>query len=336
MCLSRSDQRRGSAGRTAPRQRRRATTENEAEVSSLLQDEKSPLDLKLRPNGRHGHPLDTAFGCPRNFLSSNRCVYTVVSPRAVGLSVGVNMNPDAHCNFDCLYCEVVRQPNGPRQPLAVEAMAVELQRTLAEVHSGRIRERGPYQHLPPELLKLRHVALSGDGEPTLCPNFVQAVQAVAHIRALGQFPFFKLVLITNSTGLDLPGVQQGLKSFTKEDEIWAKLDVGTQAYLNRVNRTKVSLERILANILLVARVRPVVIQSLFPLINDEEPTPVEIEQFALRLKELAAQGAQISLVQIHSGSRPPAHRECGHLPLKTLSHIALVVRKTTGLNVEVF
>ncbi len=319
-----------------PRQARRGTTENEAEVSSLLQDDKSPLDLKPRPNGRHGHSLDTAFGCPRNFLSSNRCVYTVVSPRAVGLSVGVNMNPDAHCNFDCLYCEVVRQPNVPRQPLAVDAMAMELQRTLAEVHSGRIRERAPYQHLPPELLTLRHVALSGDGEPTLCPNFVQAVQAVAHIRALGQFPFFKLVLITNSTGLDLPAVQQGLRSFTKEDEIWAKLDVGTQAYLNKVNRTKVSLDRILANILLVARVRPVVIQSLFPLINGQEPPPEEIEQYALRLKELAAHGAQISLVQIHSGSRPPAHLECGHLPLKTLSHIALVARRATGLNVEVF
>ena len=123
MFLSRTGQWRGSADPSDPRQARGGTTENEAEVSSLLQDDKSPLDLKPRPNGRHGHSLDTAFGCPRNFLSSNRCVYTVVSPRAVGLSVGVNMNPDAHCNFDCLYCEVVRQPNVPRQPLAVDAMA---------------------------------------------------------------------------------------------------------------------------------------------------------------------------------------------------------------------
>ena len=49
----------------------------------------------------------TAFGCPRDFIE-NRFVYVVVSPRARGLSVGVNLNPDKFCNFDCAYCEVNR------------------------------------------------------------------------------------------------------------------------------------------------------------------------------------------------------------------------------------
>ncbi len=53
-------------------------------------------------------PAATAFGCPRNFLD-NRFVYTVVSPRARGLSIGINMNPDRFCNFDCVYCEVNRK-----------------------------------------------------------------------------------------------------------------------------------------------------------------------------------------------------------------------------------
>lgn len=309
--------------------------QSEGAVNHTTQDLKHGPEGKARSLGRPGSPLDTAFGCPKNPLN-NRYVYTVISPRAGGLSVGLNLNPDGHCNFDCLYCEVVRKPNHARVTLDVEVMAVELQRTLAEVHSGRIRDRAPYHSLPAELLELRHVALSGDGEPTLCPRFVEAVQAVAHLRALGQFPFFKLVLITNSTGLDSPAVQEGLRSFTKEDEVWAKLDAGTQSYLNQVNRTRVSIEKVQANILLVARTRPVVIQSLFPLINGQEPTPEEIEQFALRLKALQSGGAQISLVQIHSGSRPPVHPECGHLPLKSLSHIALVVRKATGLNVEVY
>ena len=47
-------------------------------------------------------PADTAFGCSRDFLDG-RFVYTVISPRARGLSVGVNMNPDKRCNFDCVY-----------------------------------------------------------------------------------------------------------------------------------------------------------------------------------------------------------------------------------------
>ncbi|HEX5397945.1 MAG TPA: hypothetical protein VFY06_02745, partial [Verrucomicrobiae bacterium] len=62
----------------------------------------------------------------------------------------------------------------------------------------------------------------------------------------------------------------------------------------------------------------------------------EIEQYAHRLKELKSDGAQISLVQIYSANRPMSHAECGHLPLKTLSHIAQIVRQVAGLKAEVF
>jgi hypothetical protein len=106
--------------------------------------------------------------------------------------------------------------------------------------------------------------------------------------------------------------------------------------MNRVNRTDVSIERILSNILLVARRRPVVIQSLFPAINGLAPAREEIAQYAARLKELKEAGAQIPLVQIYSATRPTPNSECGHLPLKTLSQIAQAVRDVTGLRAEVF
>jgi len=292
-----------------------------------------PLDRRKKTSGRNGAP-ETAFGSPRDFLD-NRFVYTVVSPRARGLSVGVNLNPDKNCNFRCIYCEVHR--NGEvQQNLDVEAMEAELRQTLAFVRGGRLRERPWYRALPDELLQLRHVALSGDGEPTLSPMFEQALQAVVHVRALSGLPFFKLVLITNGTGLDLPHVQQGLKYFTRSDEIWAKLDGGTQAYVNRVNQSDVPLEKILSNILLTGRQRPIVIQSLFPALNDEEPPLEEIEQYSRRLLELKNAGADISLVQIYSATRPTAGSQCGHLPLKVLSRIAHTVRQTSGLRAEVF
>lgn len=278
---------------------------------------------------------ETAFGCPRDFLD-NRFVYVVVSARARGLSVGVNMNPDKRCNFECVYCEVHRDEPPRELRLDVEAMAAELKTTLKAVREGRLRERPWYRSLPDELLQLRHVALSGDGEPTFAPNFAESVQAVVHVRALGGFPFFRLVLMTNATGLDQPQVQQGLKCFTKSDEIWAKLDGGTQAYLNKVDRMNVPLERVLSNILTVARQRSVNIQSLFPSINGEEPPLEEIEQYAQRLKELKANGAQIPLVQIYSATRPTPNSGCGHLPLKTLSRIAQTVRQVAGLKAEVF
>jgi wyosine [tRNA(Phe)-imidazoG37] synthetase (radical SAM superfamily) len=278
---------------------------------------------------------ETAFGCPRDFLD-NRFVYAVISPRARGLSVGVNMNPDKRCNFDCVYCEVHRNEPPRESHLDIGAMAEELKRTLAFVLAGRLRERPWYRGLPEELLQLRHVTLSGDGEPTFALDFIETVQAIVHVRAMGEFPFFKLVLITNATGLDQPQVQEGLRYFTKSDEIWAKLDGGTQAYLDKVDKVNVPVGKILSNILLVARQRPVIIQSLFPSINGEEPPAQEIEQFALRLKELKEGGAQIPLVQIYSATRPTPNSGCGHLPLKTLSCIAQTVRQIAGLRTEVF
>src|SRR6266545_2854983 len=108
----------------------------------------------------------TAFGCPREFLN-NRFVYVVISSRARGLSVGVNMNPNKRCNFDCVYCEVHRNQPPREEQLNVEVMAAELKETLAFAHEKRVRERPRYQNLPDELMELRHVTLSGDGEPTL-------------------------------------------------------------------------------------------------------------------------------------------------------------------------
>jgi wyosine [tRNA(Phe)-imidazoG37] synthetase (radical SAM superfamily) len=278
----------------------------------------------------------TAFGYPREFRT-NRFVYTVVSSRARGLSVGINMTPDGLCNYDCLYCEVNRAAPPTGSKLDVEVMAGELHKLLADIAHDKLRKCPRYHSLPGELLQLRHVTLSGDGEPTLAPDFAEAVEAVVHLRALGEFPFFKMVLVTNATGLDLPAVRAGLAHFTEADEIWAKLDGGTQAYLDRLARPRgVTVDKVLSNILTVSRRRPVVIQSLFPAINGEEPAAAEIEAYAQRLKQLKDAGARISLVQIYSAMRPTARPQCGHLPLKTLSHIAHTVRQVTGLPAEVF
>jgi wyosine [tRNA(Phe)-imidazoG37] synthetase (radical SAM superfamily) len=277
----------------------------------------------------------TAFGCPRDFLG-NRFVYVVVSPRARGLSIGLNLNPDKLCNFDCVYCEVNRDEPSAESLLDVGALAGELERTLHLVHSGAIQRVAGFTGLSRDLLQLRHVAFSGDGEPTLCAQFAEAVQAVVHVRARQTHPFFKMVLITNGTGLDLPPVRDGLQYFNREDEIWIKLDAGTQDYMDRVNRSEVSLEQVMENAWLVGGKRPIIIQSLFPLIGGREPPPEEINQYLQRLRELKAGGAMISLVQIYSATRPAARSECEHFPLQSLARICRRVKAETGLNAELF
>ncbi len=183
---------------------------------------------------------------------------------------------------------------------------------------------------------LKDVVLSGDGEPTLSPQFAEIVREVVHVRSSGRFPFFKLVLVTNTAGLDLPLVRRGLKLLTSQDEIWAKLDAGSQEYMDRINGAGMSLEKVVANILTTGRERPVVIQSLFPLIEDQEPPADEIDLYVRRLGELKKKGAHISLVQVYSAHRPAHHPKVGHLPLKCLSRIAQRVRSATGLSAEVF
>jgi wyosine [tRNA(Phe)-imidazoG37] synthetase (radical SAM superfamily) len=280
-------------------------------------------------------PVEAAFGRPRDRLG-NRFVYAAISQRARGLSIGVNLNPDKRCSFDCVYCEVDRDTPGRARRVDVAVMAAELERLLLLQHEGKLGELDWFRNLPPELLELKEVALSGYGEPTLCPNFDEVVREVLYLRSMRKLPFFKTVLITNGTGLALPPVTAGLDLLCQQDEIWVKLDAGTQAYYEQVNRPTLPFWRILANILALGKKRPVVIQSLFPLVNGQEPPWEEIDQYAQRLKELKAAGAQISLVQVYSAHRPPHRPNCEHLALKSLSRIASHVRTVTGLRAEVF
>jgi wyosine [tRNA(Phe)-imidazoG37] synthetase (radical SAM superfamily) len=291
-------------------------------------------EIEEAKEGR-AHQTETAFGCPRDFLG-NRFVYVVTSARARGLSIGLNMNPDKLCNFDCIYCEVNRAVPPVEHELDVCVMAAELEKTLILIQSGAIRRVAGYGALSSDLLRLRHVAFSGDGEPTLCGRFAQAVQAVVHVRARGLYPFFKLVLITNGTGLDLERVQEGLQYFIREDEIWVKLDAGTQDYMDRVNRSEVPLDKVMENACRVGRKHPIVIQSLFPLIAEQEPPEEEIDEYINRLVELKNGGAMISLVQIYSATRPTVYSDCGHISLQSLAHICRRIKTETGLKAEVF
>jgi wyosine [tRNA(Phe)-imidazoG37] synthetase (radical SAM superfamily) len=309
-------------------------------MKALEKKARRPASTKGSSDGRSParngwKPVETAFGRPRNRLG-NRFVYVAISQRARGLSIGVNLNPDKRCNFDCVYCEVDRDTPGLGRRVDVKVMAAELERWLRLQHEGKLGELEWFHKLPPELLELKEVALSGYGEPTLCPNFDEVVREVLYLRSTRKLPFFKTVLITNGTGLDLPPVTAGLDLLCQQDEIWIKLDAGTQEYYEQVNRPTLPFWRILANILMVSKRRPVIIQSLFPLINGQEPPWKEIEEYAQRLKELKAAGAQIAMVQVYSAHRPPHRPNCEHLALKSLSRIAAHVRKVTGLRAEVF
>jgi wyosine [tRNA(Phe)-imidazoG37] synthetase (radical SAM superfamily) len=264
----------------------------------------------------------------------NRFVNVTISSQAGGLSIAVNLNPQPvleNCQIDL---KAERPTATKTSKLPIEELAMELRNALQIIQQGQLRLRPDFQTLPMELLKLQYVALTGDGDPTLVPNFAEALQAVTWLRALGAY--FKIVLITKGTCLHHPAVLQAIESLTKSDEIWFVLDAVSHVGSNKNESMESPYERVLSNILLVGRKRPVVIQSSFPLVKGQEQPVTEVHKYVARLNELKDAGAQISQVQIYSGQNGHPHTKFGHLSLRVLSQIAQTIRQTTGLRVEVF
>jgi len=288
------------------------------------------------PAGKSKPASCTAFGCSRDF-DERRYVYTVISPRAGGLSIGVNLNPTRCCNFDCLYCEVPNRKVGQEQPVDIERMMNELRDVMTMVSTRKLHKHPYYHQLPDGLLELKHISLSGDGEPTLSPNFLEVVQSLVHFRALRMFPFFKLVLITNASRLMDDNVAKGVELLeAHQDEVWGKLDAGDQARFEKINGTSERLDDVTRGIVSVGKKRPVVIQSLQTAVNGSGPTPKEVEQLIDRICQLREAGAKIASVQIYSATRPVWNTEVGHLKLSNLSAIAHAISKRTGVRAVVY
>src|SRR5262245_622170 len=146
----------------------------------------------------------------RRTYADNFYVYAVVSRRSKGVSVGLNLNPDKVCNFDCVYCQVDRTTPGPVRDVDLGRLRDELEDMLDQVGTGRLFDEERFRQTPPELRRLNDVAFSGDGEPTTCPEFPEVVEAVATVRRQRGLDGVKLVLITNATMFHRPRVRQGL------------------------------------------------------------------------------------------------------------------------------
>lgn len=267
----------------------------------------------------------------RRELDQNRYVYAVASRRARGLSIGVNLNTDKVCNFDCPYCQVDRTTPGGPSAIDVARLASELEALLDRVASGRIWEDKPFDTVAPELRRLADVAFSGDGEPTTPPEFPAAsetVRAILDRRRVG----IPLRLITNATMFDRPRVREALRLF---DDLWCKLDAGSEPYFHLVDGTRLPFAKVLKNLSDVARERAIVIQSMFLRYAGAPPSPDEILAYVGRLRDIVKGGGAIELVQVYTVARQPADSRCEPLPREALDAIAEKVREL-GLAAEVF
>jgi len=281
--------------------------------------------------------MDTPHtSCQLREYLGNRFVYAAISQRAGGLLLGIEMTPNQKCNYDCVYCYVKRDPANARRMFNVRVMLAELKELLQMHRLGRFKELSIFSKVPDELLRLKGVALSGEGEPTLCHCFAEVVSEIVNLRATAQWPDFKLMLITNGSGLNQQPVRQGLRQFRTSDEIWVKLDAGTDEAMRRINRTRVTADAVVNNMVAMGQWRPIFVQSFFCAFEGVEPREDEIDAYIRTLAEARERGASIAGVQIYSVVRPPANPACTRLPLNQLSSIARRVRAETGLCAEVY
>jgi len=259
-------------------------------------------------------------------------VYPVISRRSQGVSIGINLNPDKVCNFDCIYCEVNRTEPGRRRDVDLTILREELRDMLHIFAEGTLFNREPFASAPPEWRRLNDIAFSGDGEPTTCPVFEQAVEVAFDVRREFNLPETKLVLISDAACFDRPGVQNGIRRMQAgAHEIWAKLDAGTENYYQTVNRTRIPYARILKNIADTAKWCPLIVQSLFLRVFGAPPTDDEIRAYAGRLLEIQHQGGKILGLQLYTVARPTPLDWATALSDRELDHLAEIVRDLTGL-----
>jgi len=265
-------------------------------------------------------------------------VYPVISRRSAGLSIGVNLNPDKVCNFDCVYCEVDRRIPGKTKQVDLDQIQAELTSLLDYATTGGLAADPKFRELPPHLSReVKDIAFSGDGEPTMVHNFADCVRTVVAVKAAAELDQTKIVLITDAAGLDKVEVRRGLELMdAHQGEVWAKLDAGTEAYFRQVNRSHVRFERILNNLLTTAQTRPIVVQTLFFKVHGEAMPEDELAAYCERLNDIIANGGMIREVQAYTIARPTPEHWATRLAANELAQIAATVRDRTHLEVLTF
>jgi len=256
-------------------------------------------------------------------------VYPVVSRRAQGLSIGINLNLDKQCNFACVYCQINRGVRRGGAAVDLGQLRGELQLALGEALSGRLWLEGRFSETPAELRRINDIAFSGDGEPTCLQEFDQAVRVAAEVKAGAEAQVVKLVVITNATQL---GSEQFLRAVPilqeSNGEIWAKLDAGTEELFQKINRPSeaVTLDQICRNIAAVAGQVPVVIQTLLFCTDGAAPRGEHVGAYCARVRNIFDAGAPIRLIQLHTIARPPAEANVSALTDGQLDAIAAAAR----------
>ncbi len=262
-------------------------------------------------------------------------VYPVVSRRAGGVSIGVNLNVNNACNWRCIYCQVPNLQRGAAPPVDLPKLRSELTDFLRDVLEGGFMERC----VPEGARRLNDIALSGNGEPTSAREFAAVVDVIADVRRVAGVPeSVKTVLITNGSLVHQRRVQDGLRRLREiNGEVWFKLDSATREGRQRLNDTRTGLRQVTKNLDIASLACPTWIQTCVLAIDGEPPSTEEQKAYLDFIASRLDAGIPIRGVLLYGLARKsfqPEAPRLSSLPLAWLENYAARIR-ALGLDVKV-
>ncbi len=260
-------------------------------------------------------------------------VYPVVSRRAGGVSIGINLNTNNACNWACLYCQVDNLTRGGPPPIDLDRLERELAGFLEEAVHGDFMQR----QVPPEARHLMDIAFSGNGEPTSAPEFAAAVGRVgAQLERFGLRGKLMLRLITNGSLLHRPEVQAGIRQLGElGGEVWFKIDRAEAADIALVNGVPLLPEKIARNLELSAGLAPTWVQTCWFALDGESPSAAARQAYCALLAPLAERLQGVHLYGLARPSLQAAAPRLSRLPAEVLAAFASEIHEKTGIRVMV-
>lgn len=257
-------------------------------------------------------------------------VYPVLSRRAGGLSVGINLNVNNACNWACVYCQVPDLKRGGPPPVNLDLLEDELRRFLNAITTGDALR----QLAPTEARRPVDVAFSGNGEPTSAPEFAEAVERVGNVlRECALLESVKLRLITNGSLMHRPVVRRGIAAIgALNGEIWFKLDRATATGIERVNGIHTTPEKIRRSLLRCAELAPTWVQTCYFAIDGNEASQAERSAYRELMMSLAG---KIKGVHLYGLARPSMQPEAGRLSNLSKEDFKRFAESISALDIEV-
>lgn len=290
-----------------------------------------------------GKPLEPGFSQPvvltptnhDRYIAGMTYVYPVVSRRAGGVSVGVNLNPNNACNWACVYCQVPNLVRGTAPPVDLAQLEMELRTMLHAIMHGDFMQK----QVPEDMRRLNDIALSGNGEPTSAPEFTAVIEVIG--RLLTEFDLFgkiKIVLITNGSLLGRKQVQAGLRTMAGlNGEVWFKLDSATAAGMRAVNQTRIVPDKAFERIKISAALCSTWLQTCVFALDGVAPAEAEQSAYLLLVRRIREEQIPVQGVLLYGLARPsmqPQAPRLSALPGDWLTDFAERIR-AAGLPVKV-